>query len=115
MQSGSIAAGLRRQLPQRFILLAVLLGGAVLTVWLNDVHRDRQHELDVLAPIQLLEIPPQRYPESNRVVATVSPGELVQVRRMGYGKDFRAWKVRTRSGIEGWFIDDEKNARVRNK
>jgi len=34
---------------------------------------------------------------------------------MGYGKDFRAWKVRTRSGIEGWFIDDEKNARVRNK
>jgi hypothetical protein len=30
----------------------------------------------------------------------------VKVRRIGYGKDFRAWKVRGSAGQEGWFIKE---------
>jgi len=28
---------------------------------------------------------------------------------MGYGKDFRAWKVQASSGQEGWFIEENAN------
>jgi hypothetical protein len=31
---------------------------------------------------------------------------------MGYGKDFRAWKVRGSSGQEGWFVEEKGIVKV---
>jgi hypothetical protein len=42
----------------------------------------------------------------------ILPGEAVEVLRMGYGKDFRVWKVKGAKGLEGWFIENGKNIRV---
>ena len=55
---------------------------------------------------------PQSYPESNTEIDKILPGEQVEVLRMGYGKDFRAWRVRGEKGQEGWFIEDGKNVRI---
>jgi len=33
---------------------------------------------------------------------------------MGYGKDFRAWKVRGSMGQEGWFIEENGNINIKN-
>jgi hypothetical protein len=44
----------------------------------------------------LLEKAPQDYPASNRERGKTGVGEQVIVLRIGYGKDFRAWKVQVR-------------------
>jgi hypothetical protein len=31
---------------------------------------------------------------------------------MGYGKDFRAWKVRGSAGQEGWIIEDSDSIKL---
>jgi hypothetical protein len=33
---------------------------------------------------------------------------------MGYGKDFRAWKVRGSVGQEGWFIEENNSIKLMN-
>jgi hypothetical protein len=56
----------------------------------------------------------QDYPASNRETGKISVGEQVTVLRMGYGKDFRAWKVRGSAGQEGWFIEDHDSVKFNN-
>jgi hypothetical protein len=85
-----------------------------LSLWAADIASDRNYKLEVLEPISLLKDAPQSYPETNLEVAKIQPGEVIEVRRMGYGKDFRAWQVRNSLGTEGWFIENGKNVRVVN-
>jgi len=98
-----------------FFGLIALTAGFGLWMWLADIAADRSYKLDVLAPIALLKDPPQDYPQTNVEVGQILPGEAVEVRRMGYGKDFRAWRVKGAKNKEGWFIDDGKNVRVTKK
>ncbi|HEY1269307.1 MAG TPA: hypothetical protein VGH16_18760 [Candidatus Binatia bacterium] len=95
----------------------IVLSIAVLTaiavgLWVKDIYEDRKYKLEVLEPITLLENAPQSYPRSNVTVGQVNPGDPVMVLRMGYGKDFRAWRVRSAAGQDGWFVDSGKNVRV---
>jgi hypothetical protein len=60
----------------------------------------------------LLEKPPQDYPASNKESGKILAGEHVMVLRMGYGKDFRAWKVRGGARQEGWFIEDSNSIKL---
>ena len=64
--------------------------------------------------MNLLENASQNYPASNRETGKISIGEHVMVLRMGYGKDFRAWKVRGSAGQEGWLIEDNDNIKFKN-
>jgi len=86
----------------------------VAALWINDVVSDRKHEIAVLKTMTLLEKAPQNYPVSNRKSGKIRAGEHVMVLRMGYGKDFRAWKVRGSTGQEGWFIEDNDNVKLMN-
>lgn len=96
---------------------ALVISVSVLTLialglWLKDIYEDRKYKLEVFKPITLLHDAPQNYPGNNSEVGAVKPGDPVTVMRMGYGKDFRAWRVRTPASQEGWFIDDGRNVRV---
>ena len=86
----------------------------ILGLWVADIASDRGHKLEVLEPITLLKDAPQNYPEKNTEAGKILPGETVEVLRMGYGKDFRAWRVKGSKGQEGWFVDSGKNVRVAN-
>lgn len=90
--------------------LALLILSAAL--WIQDVLSDRKHEIQILKPITLLEKAPQEYPESNNEVGSIKVGDQVAVRRMGYGKDFRAWKIRAHTGQEGWLIEESDNIKI---
>ena len=70
--------------------------------------------VDILKPITLLEKAPQNYPASNKETGKIMAGEQVRALRMGYGKDFRAWKVRGRAGKEGWFIEEKDNIKLKS-
>jgi hypothetical protein len=94
------------------VVLAVPIAAFVLWLWWSDVTSDRKYSLEVLTPITLLRDAPQDYPKTNIEVEQILPGEKVDVLRMGYGKDFRAWRVKGSKGQEGWFIEDDKNVRV---
>lgn len=94
---------------------AILIGVitvSVLSWWAGDIVTDRNHLLEVLEPITLLKDAPQHYPETNMETGKLIPGESVEVLRMGFGKDFRAWKVKGPKGQKGWFIETGKNVRV---
>jgi hypothetical protein len=102
---------------RKFFLWAAVSVAAVaalpLWVWWQDVATDRRYKLEVIEPITLLARPPQAYPEANTSVGEVLPGETITVLRMGYGKDFRAWRVRGAKNQVGWFVEDGKNVRVK--
>lgn len=83
-----------------------------LGLWVADIASDRRHKVEVLEPITLLKDAPQDYPKTNLEAGKILPGETIEVLRMGYGKDFRAWKVKGSKGQEGWFIENGKNVRV---
>ena len=100
--------------------LPKIIGWAIVVVvamwpiwlWAWDVRQDRKYQLTILEPIDLLESAPEdiaeRYPETNRVVGRILPGEAVAVRRMRYGKDIQIWRVRKQDGTEGWFMYNGK-------
>lgn len=69
----------------------------------------------VVLETEIFELPPQDYPKENRVIGKVNSLSKVTVLRMGYGKDFRAWKVKTEKELEGWLIENGKNIEVSQK
>ena len=87
------------------VVVVVVCG---LLFWWRDIASDRDYQIEVLVPTTLLKTPPHLYPETNVEVGRIEPGEAVQVLRMRYGKDFRAWLVRGAHGQEGWFIEDKR-------
>lgn len=88
-------------------IMAIGLG-----LWMADIGSDRSHKLEVLELITLFKDAPQDYPMTNFEAGKILPAEAVKVLRMGYGKDFRAWKVKGSKGQEGWFIENGKNVRI---
>lgn len=95
-----------KKMIKNLILVSLILIILAVAPWSYDVISDRNHEIAILKPMTLLEKPPQDYPALNRETGKLSVGEQVKVLRMGYGKDFRAWKVRGSAGLEGWFIEE---------
>lgn len=97
-------------------ILAILI---VITLaamfWANDVISDRKQEIIILKPITLFEQPPQDYPKTNKETGKINPGEQVKVLRMGYGKDFRTWKVKGSIGQEGWFVEENDSVKVTDR
>lgn len=83
--------------------------------WWFDVQNDRENNLVIAVESDLFELPPQDYPIENRVIGKVNSLSKVVVLRMGYGKDFRAWKVKTETEMEGWLIEDGENVKVIKK
>jgi hypothetical protein len=89
------------------VVAAIILG-----LWVADIASDRSYKLEVMEPTTLLKDAPQDYPGTNSEAGKILPGETIEVLRMGYGKDFRAWRVKGSKGQEGWFIENGKNVRV---
>lgn len=81
-------------------------------LWWNNTISDRRYKLEILAPIALLKDPPQDYPKENTIVGHVFPHESVKIVRMGYGKDFRAWRIKGEKGQVGWFVENSYNLKV---
>jgi hypothetical protein len=84
----------------------------VVVVWISDVISDRMNKIVIIKPITLLEKAPQDYPPTNNEIGKIKAGEQVVVLRMGYGKDFRAWKIRGSMGQEGWFIEESGDVKI---
>jgi len=100
---------------KKTIISFSIIAAIVAALWIQDIIVDRRIELEIRSQITLLEKPPQSYPNENSNVGIIQTGEKVKVLRMGYGKDFRAWKVRGTSGQEGWFIEEKHNIKLRNE
>ncbi len=96
----------------KIIISCLIVATIVAGIWSLDIMSDRRNELEVMTPINLLEKPPQSYPRENRSVGVIKTGEKVKVLRMGYGKDFRAWKVKGSIGQEGWLVEEKGNVKV---
>jgi hypothetical protein len=99
---------------KKLTIVSIALIILVAAFWIYDVITDRTNEITILKPMTLLETAPQDYPVSNRESGKILAGEHVMVLRMGYGKDFRAWKVRGSAGQEGWFIEDNESIKLMN-
>ena len=89
-----------------------LVAAVVAALLIRDLISDRRNQLEILKPITLLEKPPQDYPKENKEIGKIQIGEKPKVLRIGYGKDFRAWKVRTSIGQEGWFVEEKDNIKI---
>jgi hypothetical protein len=98
---------------KKIIIVFSLLVAIVVALLLRDLISDQKNELEIMKPITLLEQAPQDYPKENREVGKIQIGEKAKVLRMGYDKDFRAWKIRISIGQEGWFIEENGNIKVR--
>jgi len=98
---------------KNIIILCTILSCLGLALWLRDVIADRRNKIEIMRPITLLERAPQDYPKENKEIGKIQIGEKVKVLRLGYGKDFRAWKVRGSMGQEGWFIEDNGNIKIK--
>jgi hypothetical protein len=98
---------------KKVIIVCSLFAAILVALWFRDVVSDRRNELEIMKPITLLEKAPQGYPKENREVGNIQIGEETKVLRMGFGKDFRAWKVRGSRGQEGWFIEEKDNIKVK--
>lgn len=96
------------------IIIFSMLASLIVALWISDVISDRRIEIEILKPISLLEKAPQSYPKENKETGKIQIGEKIKVLRMGYGKDFRAWKVRGSMGQEGWFIEENGNINIKN-
>jgi len=94
------------------ISIIVVLAAAF---WIQDMISDRKQEIIILKPITLLEQAPQDYPKSNKEIGKINPGEQVIVLRMGYGKDFRTWKVKGSKGQEGWFVEENDSIKITDR
>lgn len=88
-----------------FVIVAIGLASAV--IWLADIYNDRQYRLVVLGPTPLYAASPLEQPQSNRVLGALGPGQSITVLRMRHGKDFRAFKIETATGIQGWVIEGQ--------
>lgn len=97
---------------KKFIIVTSILFSLVAVVWISDVVSDRMNKMVIIKPITLLEKAPQKYPTTNKEIGKIRAGEQVVVLRMGYGKDFRAWKIRGSLGQEGWFIEDPDDVKI---
>jgi hypothetical protein len=88
------------------LLSAALLATAIAGLTAHDIHNDRSHSVEVLAPTVLVaEARPQNYGEThNRVLTTLAPGSQITVLRIRYEKDFMAIRIRTDSDLKGWVI-----------
>jgi hypothetical protein len=103
-----------KKMIKNLTIVSLIFFIIVAATWVYDVVSDRNHEIAILKPIPLLEKAPQDYPASNRETGKISVGEQVKVLRMGYGKDFRTWKVRGNVGQEGWFIEENDSIKFKN-
>jgi len=103
----------RKKFWRNIIPLGVTVS-LVLVIWKIDTWTDREFQLEILEPINLLREPPQSYPAMNQEIGRLFPHEPVKVIRMGYGKDFRAWQVIGSNNQSGWFIESSKNVLVQN-
>ena len=103
-----------KKMIKKLTIVSIVLIILVAALWIYDVVSDREHEISVLKPMTLLEKAPQDYPVSNRESGKILVGEHVIVLRVGYGKDFRAWKVRGSVGQEGWFIEENDSIKLMN-
>lgn len=103
-----------KNMIKNLTIVGIVFITLVVALWSNDVISDRNHEITILKPMKLLEKPPQDYPASNRETGKIGVGEQVVVLRMGYGKDFRAWKIRGSMGQEGWFIEENDSIKFMN-
>jgi hypothetical protein len=103
-----------KKMIKKLTIACIMLIVLVAALWIYDVVSDRKHEIAVLKPMTLLEKAPQDYPVSNRESGKILAGEHVAVLRMGYGKDFRAWKVRGSVGQVGWFIEENGSIKLMN-
>jgi len=92
----------------------VLIAAALGVLWVGDILMDRSMSIAVVAEAPLYSLPPQDYPAVNAQLGTLKPGESVKVTRMGYGKDFQAFRVETHSGLEGWVISG-KGVEIRRR
>jgi len=99
---------------KKLTIVSIVLIILVAALWTYDFVSDLKHEIAVLKPITLLEKAPQDYPASNRESGKMLAGEHAMVLRMGYGKDFRAWKVRGSVGQEGWIIEENDSIKLMN-
>jgi hypothetical protein len=110
----NVSLGVSDMTRIRKIIIACAVFATILVgLWLRDVISDRRNELEIMKPITLLKKAPQDYPKENKEAGKIQIGEKTKVLRMGYGKDFRAWKVRGSMGQEGWFIEDNNNIKVK--
>jgi len=95
---------------RRNLLLAtlalVLAAAAVVVGLVADTQNDQKSKVRITNDTELLAHPRPRH-ESNQVVGRLARDQAVRVRRIRYGKDFMAVKVRTESGTEGWLIFGE--------
>ena len=103
-----------KKMIKNLTIVSLIFFIIVASTWIYDVVSDRNHEIAILKPMTLLEKPPQDYPASNSETGKIWVGEKVRVLRMGYGKDFRTWKVRGSVGQEGWFIEENDSIKFRN-
>lgn len=103
-----------KMMIKKLTIASTILIILIAAIWIYDVVSDRKREIAVLKPMALLEKAPQDYPVSNRESGNILAGEHVMVLRIGYGKDFRAWKVRGSVGQEGWFIEENDRIKIIN-
>lgn len=97
----------------RILIVCAIFVSVVAFYWIGEVISDRRNEIEVMKDTILLAEAPQDYPKVNKETGEIRTGESVMVLRVGYGKDFRAWKVRNTSGQQGWFIEENDNIRLK--
>ena len=78
------------------ILLAVIVG--LLTY---DILKDQRHKIEIIdkTPVYANWEP---YPKNEQPLFSVTPENVVRVKRIRYGKDYMAIKIETEKGQRGW-------------
>ena len=86
-----------------FTAVSIMTVIAILVV--NDIREDRRQTLVTVGPLQVYE--DNDFWAKGKPTALVEPHARLSVRRIRYGKDYMAVKVRLEGGREGWAFSGE--------
>ena len=95
-----MSIGRRSHLVTFFAITAALIMTIIAILVANDIREDRQHTLVAVSPLHVYE--DNDFWTKGQPIARVAPDARLPVRRIRYGKDYMAVKVRLEDGREGW-------------
>jgi hypothetical protein len=95
----------KRELIVSLVVLAAITAGIAMTVFLVDLHNDRQYTVRVTGKVPVYESdrPPAASPDEG-VIQTLHASDQVRVLRIVSHDEFQAIKVRLPDGREGYIF-----------
>ena len=89
---------------KKTIIILLILSGLSAIPFIYDIMEDRNHKIIIKAKINVYsEWEP--YPRNEQPLFTITTNDTAEIKRIRYGKDYMAIKIKTANGKYGWVFN----------